>query len=64
MCEECRQYPHDPRCPNAPPPRKAVECSLCGEDILQGDDYCEVGEYAYCMACIWSHVKSAGDYLD
>ena len=50
MCEECRQYPCHPKCPNND--YDAVkECCSCGVDLYTGDDvYCIDGEH-YCEDC-------------
>lgn len=37
MCEECRQSPCHPSCPNAEPPI-TFECARCGEEFYEGDE--------------------------
>lgn len=52
MCDICRQFPCDSRCPNAPEPPSVFVCSGCGENILDGDDYYEVMGEQFCQNCI------------
>ena len=52
MCQECRQSPCHPRCPNAPDPQPVFICSGCGKDILDGDDYWEILGEQLCESCI------------
>ena len=49
MCEICRNYPCHPRCPNYIPPKASHYCSICGEEILNGEEYIvnDDGEYAH-----------------
>lgn len=47
-CDICRQFPHHPRCPNAPDPPVVYYCDLCNEEIREGDDYYDFGEEKYC----------------
>lgn len=59
MCDICWSTPCLSRCPNAPEPELAVfaECDNCGEDILDGEDYYEVGDMKFCELCV--HCKQA-----
>lgn len=43
MCEECRRiYGHAPGCPNyEDPPNAHYYCSVCGEVIIDGEEYIE-----------------------
>ena len=55
-CEYCGQYiTHHPRCPLYEPPKASHYCSICGEGILNGEEYIEndCGEYAHleCVDC-------------
>ena len=52
ICEECRRFPCDPRCPNAPEPPVVCECDLCGEAIREGDTLYKLGEHKYCEECV------------
>lgn len=54
MCQECRQSPCNPRCPNAPDPEEipVFVCSGCGTDIMDGEDYWEIMCEQYCENCI------------
>lgn len=52
MCDVCRQFPCDPRCPNAPEPPSVFVCSGCGDNIYDGDDYYEVMGEQFCQNCI------------
>lgn len=49
MCELCRQYPCDFRCPNYKAPKAQHYCSICKEGIYEDDRYVdnEYGEYAH-----------------
>ena len=31
-CDICRQFPHHPRCPNAPDPPVVYYCNMCNEE--------------------------------
>ena len=64
MCEYCRQYTCPSSCPNAPEPPVFAECSLCGNDILDGDDYYEINGDYYCEDCIDERRRTAEvDYV-
>ena len=54
MCQECRQLPHDPRCPNAPDPVEipVFVCSGCSHEIMDGQDYWEIMGEQLCEVCI------------
>lgn len=52
MCDECRQYPCHPRCPNADEPVALYECDLCGYSIYEGDEMYVIGINRYCVECI------------
>lgn len=52
MCSECHSWPHLPGCPNAPDPVPVMTCSLCGEGILEGDEYLNGPEGPVCGACL------------
>lgn len=54
MCEYCHQYPHALGCPNDPDPEVIYECSACGADIVEGEDYYEVDGEPYCDGCVRS----------
>jgi len=42
LCEECkRSFGHDPRCPYYAPKKSSHRCSICGQEILSGEDYIE-----------------------
>lgn len=53
-CEYCHQYiDHHPRCPLYEHPKVSHYCSICGEGILNGEEYIEndYGEYAH-LECV------------
>lgn len=52
MCDLCRHYPCDSRCPNAPNPPTVFLCSGCGGEIWEGDDYWDVMGEQFCEECI------------
>lgn len=51
MCLECRSFPCDPRCPNAPDPPEVYTCEDCGDPIIVGDEYVEFDEKHYHLDC-------------
>lgn len=51
MCDECRMSPCHPRCPNAPEPPKVYTCKICGEPIVEGDEYYEMDAEFYHEEC-------------
>lgn len=59
MCQECRQYPCDPRCPNAPDPRVVCECDNCGKEIREGDTMWDLDIGIVCEECIDRHRTDA-----
>ena len=49
-CKYClRDYEHDPRCPLYKDKKSDHYCSICGDGILEGEEYIEndCGEYAH-----------------
>ena len=38
-CEYCRQFPHHPRCPDAPEPKVRGHCEQCGEELREDYEY-------------------------
>ena len=49
-CKYClRDYEHDPRCPLYKDKKSYHHCSICGDGILEGEEYIEndCGEYAH-----------------
>lgn len=52
MCEICRQYPCDPRCPNAPEPKPVYECRKCKDGIQDGEKYFDSPDGPICKGCI------------
>ena len=49
-CGYCHQYiSHHPRCPLYIPPKASHYCSICGEEIFNGEEYIvnDDGEYAH-----------------
>ena len=49
-CEYCHRYgTHHPRCPLYEPPNTDCYCSVCDEEIYNGEEYIEnnYGEYAH-----------------
>ena len=63
MCEVCRQFPCDTRCPNSPEPKAVFVCSGCGKHILDGDDYWDILGEQFCEVCI-DHAKGVAEYID
>jgi hypothetical protein len=61
MCQECRQFPCDPRCPNAPDPEEipVYVCSGCGEEIMDGEDVWEFLCEQFCETCVDKARKTA-----
>ena len=49
-CNYClRDYGHNPRCPLYKDKKSYYYCSICGEGILNGEEYIknDIGEYAH-----------------
>ena len=49
-CKYClRDYGHNPRCPLYKENKSTHYCSICGDGILEGEEYIEndCGEYAH-----------------
>lgn len=65
MCELCRQYPCDHRCPNYTPPETDKKCELCREYICVGEEYVEnyMGQYAHldCLGCDYNSIEFLGE---
>lgn len=51
MCDICQHNPCLSRCPNAPEPAKVYRCEFCGEDIVEGEEYIEIGGNYYHEDC-------------
>ena len=49
MCEICKKNPCDTHCPNYMPPKSTYYCSICKDQIENGEEYIEndIGEYAH-----------------
>ena len=47
MCKICRQQPCASRCPNASEPKRIYTCDLCGNDIVEGEEYMEFNDKCY-----------------
>lgn len=52
MCDICRHWPHDPRCPMAPDPEHIFECENCDGGIIDGDDFVEINGKYYHVDCL------------
>ena len=52
MCQECRQHPCDPRCPNAPEPKAVCRCDNCGGKIYDGDTMWKFDIGIVCEECV------------
>jgi len=52
MCLECLRTPCDVRCPNASEPKALRSCTICGEEIYEGDKYFESDEGPMCEECM------------
>lgn len=61
MCEICRQYPCDSRCPNADDAPIVTYCVKCHLPIREGDDYFDVEGDPFCEDCMRSFRKVAGE---
>lgn len=62
MCEECRQFPCHPSCPNAE--QKTVKCAWCGDDV---PEYMvqKIGEDNVCGDCETDYLKEKGaDFVE
>ena len=57
MCSICGFNKCHPRCPNYEPPKAYHFCSICGEGILNGEEYImnEDGEYRH-LDCFYGIV--------
>ena len=61
-CNYClRDYGHNPRCPLYKENKSTHYCSICGDGILEGEEYIEnnCGEYAH-----WNCVDYGRDLVD
>lgn len=54
--ESCYDYRYE-----APQAKIYTTCDVCGEDILEGDSYYEVGALCVCEECIDSFKRTAGE---
>ena len=63
MCDLCRKYPCDARCPYADDPPAIFICSECGGDICIDEYYWDVLGEQYCEECIDSFRKIA-EYIE
>ncbi len=52
MCQECRQTPCHPRCPNADDPPIVCYCDNCDGEIRDGDTMYKIGSERFCEECI------------
>jgi hypothetical protein len=52
MCDECRQYPHHPSCPNRIEPIAAYTCDGCREGINVGEEFVEINGIHYHYDCL------------
>ncbi len=52
MCDVCRQYPCNPRCPNADDPKVVTKCKNCGDKIYEGEEYHHIGDMDFCEECV------------
>ena len=52
MCSICGFSICPSSCPNTPEPRAVGICDSCGEDILEGDEYVEIGTEEYHKGCL------------
>ena len=52
MCEICRQWPCDYRCPNGPEPVPVYKCDECGEGIFEGDEFYDGPDGRVCKDCL------------
>ena len=58
MCEICRQVPCHPRCPNAEH-KVFCECSICGDDIYEGETMYDLADMYVCEDCVKRGKKEA-----
>ena len=54
MCQECKQYPCHPRCPNAPGPSPLFKCEDCNDGIIAGEEYVSIDGKYYHFECLES----------
>lgn len=47
MCSVCHHSPCDSRCPNYISPKAAHYCSICEEEIYEGEEYIENNDGDY-----------------
>lgn len=61
MCEICNHTPCLIGCPNYEPPKPHYYCSICGEGIINGEEYIKntAGQYAH-----YDCVNTVRDVLD
>lgn len=59
MCDICGHNICPSMCPNAEQPKVICECSECGFEIYEGDDYYEIEGKIYCETCIDGFKKEA-----
>ena len=52
MCQECKQYPCHPSCPNAPEPAVVCKCDNCGGEIRVGEFMWKLDIGNVCEDCI------------
>ena len=52
MCQECRQTPCHPQCPNAPEPAVVWTCDNCGYEIREGETMWKFDLGIVCKECV------------
>lgn len=52
MCDLCRCFPCNSRCPNAEEPQAIYTCACCGESIIEGEYYYRVGSDCFHEECL------------
>ena len=57
MCKECGSYPCVSGCPNAEEEKALLECSKCGCDIREGDEYYHIDNLDMCEECFSEYAE-------
>ena len=63
MCNICRKYPCDCRCPNYKEHKTIHYCSICGEGIYSGDEYIKNDSKKYIHWDCWQSCRDLVKWL-
>ena len=58
MCEICGQYPCHSRCPNAGEDVPVLNCTNCGIEMYEGDEYFPIDDKELCEDCFEEYAKN------